>query len=229
MKSISRMSILLFAMLMAVCVATPSMAQVPSKKEIKANRKYDSQVKKDLDKKSMKMARKEAKSLKKEGWYIPPGGLPMDKMLERGFMKQYEEDANGYPRYIVGNASSVGGTKIASKNQAIEAAKLELAGQIETTIVGLVENSFANNQITQEEAASLTKTVTGSKNIISQKLGRVLVLFEAYRDMGKNVESTVRIAYNQEMAMEAAKQAIRDELEEEADEIHKKLDQILDF
>lgn len=229
MKSISRMSVVLFALLMAISMVTPAMAQVPTKKEIKANRKYDSQVKKDLDKRSMKMARKEARKLRKEGWYVPPGGLPMDKMLERAFMKQYEEDANGYPRYIVGNASSVGGTKIASKNQAIEAAKLELAGQIETTIVGLVNNSVANNQITQEEATSLTKTVTGSKNIISQKIGRVLVIFEAYRDMGKNVESTVRIAYNQEMAMEAAKETIRDELEDEADEIHKKLDQILDF
>ena len=123
----------------------------------------------------------------------------------------------------------LGELKIAAKNQAIEAAKLELAGKLETTIVGLIENSFANNQITQEEAVSLTKTVTGSKNIISQKLGRVVVLFEAYRDFGKNAEASVMVAYNNEMAMEVAKQTMREELEDEAEEIHKKLDQILDF
>ena len=229
MKSISLMKAIMLMFGLALFATTPAMAQPQTKQEMKANRKYDNQVKKELSAKALKQARKEAKRYKKGGYYVPPGKLPMDKQLEKAYMRQWEEDEMGYPRYIVGNAVSIGGTKIAAKNQAIEAAKLELAGQVETTIVGLVENSFANNQITQEEATSLTKTVTGSKNIISQKLGRVIVLFEAYKDMGKNAEVAVMIAYNQELAMEVAKQSMREELEDEADEIHKKLDQILDF
>ena len=229
MKSISIMKVTFLVLSLAIFAATPAMAQVPTKKEMKANRKYDDQIKKELSQKAIKQARKEAKRYKKQGYYVPPGKLAMDKQLEKAYMKQWEEDANGYSRYITGNAVSVGGTKIASKNQAIEAAKLELAGKLETNVVALVENSFANNQITQDEAASLTKTVTGSKNIISQKLGRVIVLFEAYRDMGQNAETSVMIAYNNEMAMEVVKQTLREELEDDADEIHKKLDQILDF
>ena len=200
----------------------------------KANKKQDKFLKKELKEKPIKLARKEAKRLSKEGYYVVTATLPMDKQLERAYMRQLEEDENGYARYLTASQESVAETKIAAKNQALEAAKLDLAGQIATNVVGLVENSFANKQLNMEEAASLTKTVTGSKNIIAQKLGRVIILFEAYKQdkalgKNKNIGYTCLIAYNQETAWDTVKQTIREELEDEADDIHKKLDQILDF
>ncbi|RMG76499.1 MAG: hypothetical protein D6714_21280, partial [Bacteroidetes bacterium] len=103
-----------------------------------------------------------------------------------------------------------------------------------TNIVGLIENSVANEQLTQEEATSLTKTVTASKEIVAQKLGRILILFSAYKetkDLSKrgNVGYTVMIAYNQKLALAAAKQTIKEQLRDEAEDLHRKLDQILDF
>lgn len=184
-------------------------------------------LKKDI-KKTTKQVKKEAKQLEKDGWYCAPGYL-MEEMLEKSYYKTNEEDEEGYPRWITSQAASVGNSKIAAKNQAIEAAKLELAGQLETTIIAIVENSFGNEQLNQEEAASLTKTVTGSKNIISKKMGRVVIIFEAYRDIGRNVEATVTIAYDTRKALETSVQSIKEELKEDAEDIHKKLDQIMDL
>lgn len=194
----------------------------------KSNEKIMKQLKKELKDKPAKEVRKECKKLKKQGYYVAPG-IMMEKMLETSYLRRMEMDDQGYPRWMTGEASSVAQTKISAKNQAMEAAKLELAGKIETNVVALIEQSLANNQIDQEEAASLTKTVTGAKNIISQKLGRVVVFFEAYKDIGRNVESTVTIGYDSRTAYAAVKQTIKEELEDEADAIHEKLDKMLDF
>jgi hypothetical protein len=176
-----------------------------------------------------KSAKSEAKRLEKEGYYVPPGAIPLEMGLAQSYKYQVEMSDNGYPKYITGEAAAIGGTKIAAKNQAMEAAKLELAGKIESNIAALTEQSIANEQLTQEEAASITETVTAAKNIISQKLGRIIVLFEAYKDMGRNVESLVRIAYNQDMALEVTKDAIRDDLRKKSEDLHKKLDNLLNL
>jgi hypothetical protein len=47
-------------------------------------------------------------------------------------------------------------TQTAAKLQATETAKLELAGQINTQVAALIENSIANQQLNTEEAASIT-------------------------------------------------------------------------
>ncbi len=56
------------------------------------------------------MARKEAKKKTKEGYFVAPGALPMDKQLEKAFVKQNMEDDQGYPKYIVASGNSVAGT-----------------------------------------------------------------------------------------------------------------------
>ncbi len=222
MKFIKHLILLSLTLFVSTALTSDVVAQESNKKIVK-------RIKKDLKNKPLKIAKKEAKRLKKQGYYVAPGKLPMVEQLEDSYLKQAEDDDRGLPRWITGEATSVANTKISAKNQAMEAAKLELAGKLETTIAAIIENSFGNNQINQEEAASLTKTVTASKNIISKKLGRTIVLFEAYRDIQRNVESTVTIAYNFDTAFEQYKQTLREELEEDAEELHDKLDEILDL
>lgn len=185
---------------------------------------------KDLKKKSMKMARKDAKKKTKEGYFVAPGALPMDKQLEKAFVKQNMEDDKGYPKYIVASGNSVAGTQTAAKIQATETAKLTLAGTISTTVAALIENNIANEQMTREEAATITKTVAASKNIIAQELGRVIPLVEMYKNIGAdNIQCDVQIAYDSKTAYDVAKNVIRKELSEEAEELQKKLDEILKF
>lgn len=187
------------------------------------------QLKKEVTSKAVKSARQEAKKYKKEGYYIAPGALMLDKQLENAWMKQYETNDQGDPVYIVATGNSVAESQTAAKLQATETAKLELAGQIGTHVAALIENSIANQQLTNEEAASVTKTIAASKHLIAQELGRVLPLVELYRKIGKNVEANVRLAYDTEVAIEAAKKVIRKSLEEETRIAHEKLEALMNF
>jgi len=189
----------------------------------------DRKLTKQIKKKAAKQARKEAKRFKRKDWYVAPGALPMDKQIQKSWELQYMEDEDGYPLYIVATGNSVAETQSAAKLQAMELAKLELAGLVQTNVAALIENSVANSQLNNEEAASVTKTVAASKNIIAQEIGRVITMFEIYKKINKNVESSVRIGYNTDIAMETAKKAIRKKLEEETEILHDKLDKLLDF
>ena len=141
---------------------------------------------------------------------------------------QYEFDESGYPLYLMSEATSVGQNYDAAKFQAMELSKLQLAGQVSSEIVGLVENTVANNELSPEEAVSVLETVSASKNIISQKIGRVITVVECHRTLSnKNKEVRVQIAYNSKTAMESAKNVIRKELKKKGEDLHEKLDSLL--
>ena len=152
----------------------------------------------------------------------------MDKQLDKSYTMQYEYDESGYPKYLMGEAMSIGQNYDGAKMQALELAKQNLAGQIQTEITALVENQVANQQLSAEEAATVSKSVMASKNLISQSIGRVITVMEVYRTLSnKNKEVLVRIAYNSGMAKEAAKTAIRKDLEKQGDKMQGQLDNLL--
>lgn len=64
--------------------------------------------KSELTQKATKVARKEAKKLSKEGWTTAPGALPIEKQLDKAYMMSYEYDDNMFPKYIMGEAMSIG-------------------------------------------------------------------------------------------------------------------------
>ena len=69
-----------------------------------------------------------------------------------------------------------------------------------------------------------------SKNLISQSIGRTMVVIECYRELKNgNKEVMVRLAYNGEMAKQAAKKAVRAELEKKGQNLHEQLDKALGF
>jgi hypothetical protein len=217
----------ILGMLFFIPVHSDGQTQKELAKERQETKKY-SQA--ELNKKASKTARKEAKKFVKEGWEITPGSLSIEKQLDRSYLMQYEYDESNYPKYIMSEAMSIGENYDAAKMQAIELAKQNLAGQIQTEVTALIENQVSNKQLTSEQAASVTQTVSASKNIIAQSIGRVIPVVEVYRTKNnKNKEVLVRIAYNSEMAMEAAKKAIRQDLEQRGDDLAKQLDKIMGF
>lgn len=184
--------------------------------------------KSELNEKATKTARKDAKKLKKEGWITVPGALPLEKQLDKSYMMQMEYDEDMYPKYLMGEAMSIGENYDAAKMQALELAKQNLAGQIQTEVTALIENSVANEQLANEDATSVTQSIMGAKNLISQSIGRTIIVMECYRvKTNKNNEVLVRIAYNGAMAKAAAKRAIQDELKSKSEDLQKKLDQLL--
>lgn len=215
--------------LMALMVMGTAAVSAQTTREIVKERKVLAKASKnELEKKASKAARKEAKKLKRQGWQVVPGALPLEKQLDKSYMMQYECDEDLFPKYLMGEAMSIGENYDAAKMQALELAKQNLAGQIQTEVTALIENTVANDQLQAEEAASITNSVMASKNLISQSIGRVITVIEVYRTLGnKNKEVLVRIAYNSEMAKAAAKKAAREDLEKKGDDLHKKLDQLL--
>ena len=222
--------ILMIAMSL-IMVASFSFAEKSTQKEIRKERQEIRKLAKaELKQKVDKSVKKEARRLAKEGWGAKPGALPLEKQLERSYLMQYEYDESMFPKYIMGEASSVGENYDAAKTAATSLAITNLAGQIQTEVTALVENTVANRQLSAEDAASITETVMASKNLISQSIGRVIPVVEVYRiNSKKNNEVLVRLAYNGEMAKEAAKKAVREELEKKGNNLHEQLDKVLGF
>ena len=217
------MTALAVIMASAICFAQADQS------EIRKNRQEIRKLaKNELTDRVDKATRKEAKKLAKEGWLVKPGALPLVKQLEKSYLMQYEYDENLFPKYIMAEASSVGENYDAAKVAALELAKTNLAGQIQTEVAALVENTVANKQLSSEDAASITESVMANKNIISQTLGRVLPVVECYRiNSKKNNEVLVRLAYSGEMAKAAVKQAVREQLADKGAQLQNKLDNLL--
>lgn len=218
------------AIAMGLLMASVSVfGQASDAKEIRKERQIIRKMSKaELTSKVDKVTKKEAKRLKKEGWIVSPGALPLEKQLERSFLMEYEYDEDLFPKYIMANAQSIGENYDAAKTAATSLAITNLAGQIQTEVFALVENTVANQQLSAEDAASITESVMASKNVIMQSIGRTITVVECYRVLSnKNREVMVRIAYNSDMAKQAAKKAIKEDLKKKGDDLHNKLDDIL--
>lgn len=216
-------------LLAASAVSTPlTISAQLTKEQVKERQDLKKRSKKELSEKASKDARKEAKRLKKEGWTVAPGALPLEKQLDRSYTMQYEYGADLFPSYILAEGMSIGSNYDSAKMQALELAKQNLASQIQSEVAALIENSVANEQLGKEEAASIAKSISVGKSLIIQSLGRVIPVVESYRTLqNKNKEVLVKIAYNEEMARQAALKAAKAGLADESEELHQELDEIL--
>lgn len=218
---------------MAIIVAcSASFAESADIKQIRKDRQaVRKMTKKELNERATKDARKQAKVLKKQGWIVSPGALPLEKQLDKSYLMQMEYDEDLFPKYIMADAQSIGENYDAAKTAALSLAITNLAAQIQTEVTALIENTVANKQLEANEAASIVETVMASKNLISQSIGRTLPVMECYREVkkGGNKEVLLRIAYNGEMAKAATKKVVRDELEKKGQNLHDQLDKVLGF
>lgn len=219
--------VILFIAVSLLMGTSTSYAQL-TKEQRKERNEILKSSKTELNKKASKAARKEAKILRKEGWKTAPGALPLDKQLDKSYTMQMEYDEDMFPKYLMGEAMSIGENYDAAKMQALELAKQNLAGQIQTEVTALIENTVANKQLQPEEAASVVQSISAGKSLISQSISRVITVVEVYRTVSnKNKEVLVKIAYNADMAKQAAKKTIRDDLETKGEELQDKLDELL--
>ena len=208
-KSLFISALVAFVMMFCVNVNAQEKATGKAYKDLKKQEKV---LDKDLQKKAIKEARKEAKKLEKEGFKTPVGKLPLAKQLETAWEKQAELDTEGNPYWYIASSRAVGGNQSAAALQATNAAKIDLAGQIQTKVSQLIEAKVANDDMGQEEAATL---------------GRTIPLVEVYKTLpNKNVEVMVTIGYSMQSANQAAVQAIRKELAAKSEELAKQLDKL---
>ena len=214
----------------SLSIVHAQMSKSEYNQETKRTAKEVKKAEKKLTSRTLRSAKKEAKKLARQGYTVAPGAVPLEKQLENAWVKTMEQDdKTAYPKYVVANGNAVGETITAAKLQANEVAKFELAGTISTNVAALIEGNIANAQLDSREAASVTEVTGAIKNLIVQEIGRVIQLLEIYRKIGKNVEVNVRIAYNGEMAVEAAKKVLRTELKDRIKLQHEKLEKLMKF
>jgi hypothetical protein len=193
-----------------------------------ANTAQLKQLKQDFKEKASKEARKEAKKLKKEGWVVSPGSLPLERQLDRSYLTIMETDEDLNPVYIVGEGLSVGENYDAAKMQAMELARQQIAGKIGSETTALIDNLVGNKQMGAEEAATVTTLLSEGKTIISQKLGRVVPVVECYRTLNnKNKEVMVRLATKESAIREVMKGYLREEMEKKGAKMSDQLDELL--
>jgi hypothetical protein len=181
------------------------------------SQKTNKEIEKDISSKSMKLARKEAKKLKTEGWDVAPGALPLEKLLEKAYIKAEQQNDKGNTKFIFADGNGVAQTKTAAEMQALTVAKLALASQIESNVNALISANVANQQIDKDDAESITQTIANSKELISAQLGYVEPTFKIYRTPTgnkENVEVQVRLFYDTEQSLQIAKKVIQKELKD---------------
>lgn len=214
-----------------VCLlACPFFSSAQSAKDNLKQRKELLKMNRDLQgEKVSKTSRKQAKQMTKEGWKVAPGALPLEQQLERAslFQNQFEDDLMT-PKFVSGDASSTAENYDAGKMQALELARQNLVGSIESNITQLVENNRDNKQLNAGKAASVIKTINTSKSFISKKLGQTIPVIEVYKELPNgNVIVRVQIFYSLDKARDIVQNAVREELEKEGEELGDELDELM--
>jgi hypothetical protein len=170
-----------------------------------------------------KTAKKEAKKFQKEGWKVCNGCLSMEEQLARGYVKQRMKLNNSsLSQYVTGYAKAAhegaeaGSAEIGTQTEAIQAAKVILAGKITSTIGAVITQENAKNK------EILLETVEASKTRIIETLNQLQDLVTMYRygkdtEKGQGVEVSVLWGYNRNEAMNSATEIIKQELKKKAE------------
>lgn len=165
-------------------------------------------------KQQKKDAKKETKRLTKAGYLTM--GLPLHQQIEEYYAKMSEKDEDGMPKYLSETNMAVGNSFSAAKMEAINIAKTRLAGQIQTTVMAEAKISLGNSTLSSEDAASVTKALEKSTQLIAQKLSKVVIAQEYYKILNnKNYEVHVVLLYNTKNVKDMLIQDAKAELEKE--------------
>jgi hypothetical protein len=107
-------------------------------------------------------------------------------------------------------------------------AKNNLVALIESNMKNVVESDVANNQLSNEEAVSVTNSIMVSVNKVSKKLGVVSPLFQAYRRLENgNYEVQILVGYNYEMVKNQILADMQTQLQWETEMVREKYEKFL--
>ena len=189
----------------------------------KTQRERNAEYRKEFDQKASKSARKQAKTLTKEGWKPTGSSKSIEAQLDRAW--QYREpNENGELEYIVEEGTAIGNTLSAAQAAARYQARLALAKSLESEMGALIEGNLNNSELSDDEVNTLNEMREVNSSFIQQKLKKSLVISEWYRKMpnGKyqvEVSMALRIATLEE----EAKAAWLNDVKARNEEMHKKL------
>ncbi|MDO4801441.1 MAG: hypothetical protein Q4A15_04680 [Prevotellaceae bacterium] len=153
-----------------------------------------------IDKKLMKMAKKEAKRIAKEGWEPVHGTLPLEVQLYKLYVKEYTMDGS-WPKYIIGRDQAIGSSIGGAKLQAETQARVDIARQIGVEVAGLIENSKGNKEISDNDVSSITSTMSETQEKFSHTLKRTENAVQMFRKLDNgNYQFSMTVTYDGRMA-----------------------------
>lgn len=220
-----RLLLLLFLVQCSFIMAYPqngTTSDATITQNIKERRDMSKLSNQEIEQKSVREAKKQAKELKKDGWKAAPGSLPLEKQLAELLFRQYAMNGN-FPKYIIGKSSARAGSYGVARRQATARARVEIATAMGAEIAALTEITDANTELSAGEVATVAKMVDTSKQLVQQSIGKTDIIFEAYREVNGNTEVQIGLSYDGNLA----KQTILGLFEKENAEIKGKLEKII--
>lgn len=170
------------------------------------------QLKKELYGNTDKSVKKEARNLEKEGWRTMD--LPIEKMLQRTWEKEFMTDANGDPKFIYVTTEATARTFAAAQMECENLAKIRIAANISSSVASLAEVSLNNNQIDPATANTLSQASENSKILVSQNLGRLVNTACLYKQNDSNYTVRATYVYDMQKSISLLLESIKSNLPE---------------
>lgn len=189
-------------------------------------------LRKSLNAKPTKDAKKQAKQLKKEGWTIPAGERSIEQQITESQYLNLEmmSDENGAPtrRFIQHTGISTAGTYNAAYASARSNSMTEIASMIETEIAAAMQGKLDNAQQNATNATTVEKYNQRIKSIVHESLTNAIPVLAIYRVLpNKNFEVQVRIAFDKKEIAARLKRNLQKELELEGDQLNELIDKVI--
>lgn len=147
-------------------------------------------------KQDYKVAKKEAKDKKKEGWKVHPGNLSIEEQIaySKPILRNQEE-------WATDEASSMGTVYDVVRSNALFQAKVNLASKVFEILWREARGSGGNIQKIIKDNESSTEFMESSKARFINEIQRPRILMDCYRNIGNGtVEVLIRMALRWENA-----------------------------
>lgn len=170
------------------------------------------QQKKELYKNPQALIKKEARKMVKEGWKSMD--LPLEKMIQTTWEREILTDEDGYPKYIYVTTQATASSYSAAQMEAQNVAKIRISSMLSSTVASLTDIALGNNQISAQQAESMSSATEKAKVLVSGKLGRLMTPLNIYKEgpEGYTVRNTVM--YDMKQAVKLMQEAVSNNLSE---------------
>ena len=180
-----------------------------------------------------KAVKKKTKELKKKD-YTAKGSGTIEIYAANALNKEFAVDDEGEALNSVIYTSMVDPTYEGAVSACRAAARAAIAGNMETNVAELVKRSINTDQVSAKSANGINQTVIAGKQLIAQKISTedIYVLYREVLDEkdGKTlIEVEYAGFYSRKIAMQKAHEYLREQMKNEAEDLHKDLDKIFDL
>jgi hypothetical protein len=168
------------------------------------------EAKKEINKKAMKLARKEAKRLMKDGWETDPGSLPLAKMLETYYLNSYLVNEDGSKKFIEASPNEKDRIKQNAYEEALQSAGFEIAQKTQQMVNAYVEGNAAKADLSQDQITSIREYLKNSITLIQADLGYMepYVKISRMSNNGSDYEVQLKVLYDSKQALKKAEEVV---------------------